>query len=67
MLQQKMDGISGVPPAEELFYRRLTTSLKPSFCRNSMEWLARSSRMLERNVNQKMVFCNLVSRMFVSA
>lgn len=67
MLQQKMDCVADVAPSEEVYYRQLASSCKASFCKNSMAWLSRASMLLERNVNQKMVFCNLVGRMYMSA
>lgn len=66
MLQQNMGSIAGVAPSEDAYYGRLASVCGSTFCKRSMVWLGRAARLLERNVNQKMVFCNLVSRMFVS-
>ena len=37
-----------------------------NFCRRSQELLDRTVAMLERNVNQKILFCDLVDRLFLS-
>ena len=66
ILQQDMESISGVAPSDVAYFRQLASVCGSSFCKRSMTWLGRAAKLLERNVNQKMVFCNLVSRMFVS-
>ena len=36
-----------------------------TFCRKSLDLLDRSAMLLDRNVNQKMVFCDLAGQMFL--
>ena len=66
MLQQEMEALSGVPPQEEAFYRDAARRLPSAFCRRSADILDRTVRLLERNVGQKMLFCNMVTRMWAA-
>ena len=65
MLQQKMDGIAGIPPREEAFYRDAAGRCSRDFCRRGMEVLGRTRFLLDRNVGQKILFCNLVTRLSI--
>ena len=64
MLQQKMDGIAGIPPHEEAFYRDAAERCSRTFCRQGLEILGRTRWLLDRNVAQKILFCNLVTRLY---
>lgn len=66
MLQQGLPSLSGVHPDYEAFYREAAGRCKKSFSRKAIEILSKAYQMLDRNVNQKIVFTNLVNRMFVS-
>ncbi|MBQ2527082.1 MAG: hypothetical protein II542_09605 [Bacteroidales bacterium] len=66
MIQQKMDDIAGIPPESEAFYRNVAGRCSRSFCRKAIEMINRTSLMLDRNVSQKILFCNMVSRMYTS-
>ncbi len=64
MIQQGMDEIAGIPSASEAFYRNAAGRCSKTFCRRTIEMINRTSLLLERNVAQKILFCNLVSRMY---
>ena len=64
MIQQNLESLAGIAPEEKEFYRKMASSCKKSFARKSLMFLDRASMLLERNVNQKIIFCNLVCRMF---
>lgn len=64
MLQHKMDGIAGIPPREEAFYRDAAGRCSRDFCRRGLEALGRTRFLLDRNVGQKILFCNLVTRLY---
>jgi hypothetical protein len=64
MIQQGMDEIAGIPSASEAFYRNAAGRCSKTFCRRAIEMINRTSLLLERNVAQKILFCNLVSRMY---
>ncbi len=51
---------------QQEYYNSLVLKIKESFCSRTMLSLDRASMLLERNVNQRIVFCTLLSRMFYS-
>ena len=66
LLQQGLEALAAIPPQEETFYREAAARLGLSFCRKAMEILGRTARLLERNVGQKILFCNMMTRMWAS-
>ena len=66
MLQSGMKEISGVRPDEMEFFSNAAERCGETFCIRAEAALGRALRMVERNVNQKIVFTNLVDRLFVS-
>ncbi len=66
MLQSGMKEISGVRPDEMEFFSNAAERCGETFCIRAEAALSRALRMVERNVNQKIVFTNLVDRLFVS-
>lgn len=63
-LLQKMPDLAHLPEGEEDFYKRMASALKPTFPRKGMEALDRALLMVERNVNQKILFTSLVSQLY---
>ena len=63
-LLQKAPALCRVPEGEEAFYTRMAGALKPTFPRRAMEALDRALLLLERNVNQKILFTNLVNQLY---
>ena len=63
-LLQKSPQLARLPQGEEDYYRRLSSALKPTFPRRALECLDRSLQLLERNVNQKILFTNLVNQLY---
>ena len=61
---QKMPSLARVPEEEEDFYRRMATALKPSFPRRGMVVLDHTLLLLERNVNQKILFTDMVNQLY---
>lgn len=59
--------MSGITPQERQWYVAAASSLNPKFPEAAQAILTRSVGMLERNVLQKMIFCNMVTRLFVAA
>ena len=66
MLQSGMKEISGVRPDEMEFFANVAGRCGETFCGKAEAALSRAHKMVERNVNQKIVFTNLVDRLFVS-
>lgn len=65
MLQKDLDVIAGVGSREEWDFRELAGRLKPTFVRRALPCLDDSVSMITRNVSQKIVFCDLVDRLFL--
>jgi len=66
MLGRGMDGIAGIRPEEREFYEDAASKCGDAFCMRAAAALGRAHGMILRNVNQKIVFANLVNRLFVS-
>ena len=66
LLQQGLPVIADIPEGEEEFYRRAASSFKKSFPRLASSALDRALAMLEANVNQKLLFTDLVCKWYVS-
>lgn len=62
---QKMPALAVVPEDETDFYRRLAASLKPTFPRRALAALDKALLLLERNVNQKILFTQLVNQLYI--
>lgn len=67
LLQQGMTQLAPVPEGEEDFYARMAAGLKKSFPRLAAGQLDRAAGLIDRNVNQKIVFTDLVDRMIMSS
>ncbi len=61
---QKMPALAHVPEGEEDFYKRMAGALKPTFPRKGMVALDRALLLVERNVNQKILFTDLVNQLY---
>ena len=66
MLQQKLPQISDVSPAEEEFYSEMAAKCPKGFCVKAMSNIEKVVAMIDRNVNSKILFCDLVNRMFLN-
>lgn len=63
-LLQKSPALARVPEGEEDYYKRLSSALKPTFPRKALECLDRALLLLERNVNQKILFTDMVNQLY---
>ncbi len=61
---QKFPRLAQLPSSGEDFYRQMASALKPTFPRRGMECLNRSLLLIERNVNQKILFTDLVNQLY---
>ena len=66
MLQQKLPQIAGVPEEEEAFYAEMAQKCGRKFCSKTITNIEKVAYMIDRNVNSKILFCDLVNRMFLS-
>ncbi len=64
-LLQKMPSLSHVPEGEEAFFQRMASALRPTFARRGMAVLNRALLLIERNVNQKILFTDMVNQLYM--
>ena len=63
-LLQKMPSLAYLPAGSEEYYRQMAGALRPTFPRRAMGSLDRARMLLERNVNQKILFTHLVNQLY---
>ena len=61
---QKFPSLARIPAGEEEFYTRMAGALRPTFPRQGMACLDRALLLIERNVNQKILFTDLVNQLY---
>lgn len=66
MIQQKLPQLADVPEEEQEFYQRMARGCGKKFCSRSISNIDKVVAMIDRNVNAKILFCDLVNRMFLS-
>ncbi len=66
MIQQKMPQIAGVADEEMEFYASMAAKCGKGFCMRSVSNIEKVVAMIDRNVSSKLLFCDLVNRMFLS-
>ncbi len=66
MIQQKMPQIAGVAEEEMEFYSSMASGIGKGFCTRSISNIEKVVAMIDRNVSSKLLFCDLVNRMFLS-
>ena len=64
LIQQKMPRLANVPADREEYLARLASSVNPKLPRFAVDQLTRALQLLERNVNQKIIFTNLVTQIY---
>lgn len=63
--QQGLSALLSIAEEEELDLQRFAKGLKRSYVRMTLPLLDRSMMLIDRNVNAKIVLCDLVNKMFV--
>lgn len=66
MTQQNMPQVAGIADEEQEFYSIVSSRCGKSFCHKSIVNIEKVVAMIDRNVNSKILFCDLVNRMFLS-
>lgn len=64
LLQQGLEQIAYMSVQEEAFFRSVAGKLPRNFCRRALEHFDKASALIDRNVAQKIVFCNLIDKLF---
>ena len=66
LVQQKLPQIAGISEEEQEFYADMSGRCGKGFCTRSISNIEKVVAMIDRNVNAKILFCDLVNRMFLS-
>ena len=66
MIQQNLPQIADIADDEKEFYSGVAARLGKGFCARSISNIEKVVSMIDRNVNSKILFCDLVNRMFLS-
>ncbi len=66
MIQQNMPQLADVRAEEQEFYADMAGRCGKSFCSRSIANIEKVVGMIDRNVSSKILFCDLVNRMFLS-
>ena len=66
LIQQNMPQIAGMAPGEKDFLEQVASKCRRSFPRQAVACLDRARMLIDRNVAQKILFCDLVGRLYSS-
>ena len=66
MLQHKMPQIAEISAQEREFYGEMAARCGKNFCTRTITYIEKVVAMIDRNVSSKILFCDLVNRMFLS-
>ena len=66
MVQQNMKHIAGLDSQEEEVFTRVAGQCGNGFCMRTIVNIEKVVSLIDRNVNSKILFCDLVNRMFLS-
>ena len=66
MAQQNLHQIAGIVSYEQEFYGRIAGKCSKGFCRKAIADIEKVVAMIDRNVNSKILFCDLINRLFLS-
>ncbi len=66
MIQQNLPQIAGIADEETEFYSNMSPKIAKGFCMRSISNIEKVVAMIDRNVNAKLLFCDLVNRMFLN-
>jgi DNA polymerase-3 subunit delta' len=67
LLQQGLPELADLLGDEKPFYEEMAAKLRKTFSRQALVALDRALLLLERNVNQKILFTDLVNRLYMTA
>ena len=66
MIQQNMPQIAYVDEEEKEFYSEMSARCGKGFCTRTITNIEKVVAMIDRNVSSKILFCDLVNRMYLS-
>ena len=67
LVQQGLSDLADIPGDEAAFYTDTAARLRKTFSRQALSALDRALLLVERNVNQKILFTDLVNRLYMFA
>ena len=65
LIQQNLPQIAGISQEEKEFFTMLASRCRKSFPRMAVSCLDRAQMLIDRNVNQKILFTDLVGRLYL--
>ena len=65
-LCRQMPELAALPSGERAWYGQRAQALGPKFCSRAEKVLTVTETLLEGNVNQKILFCDMVNRLYMS-
>ena len=66
LIQQKLPQIASVSDGEQEFYEEMAQKCPKGLCVKAVTNIEKVVAMIDRNVNSKILFCDLVNRMFMN-
>ncbi len=66
MLSSGLEAIANVPEEEKAFFSGVAARCNETFCRRAIGYFDNAVMLIDRNVNAKIVFCDLIDRIFIS-
>lgn len=66
LLQQGLTSLADIPGESRQWYQAAASKLKKTFPRRALQYIDKASMLVERNVSQKILFTDLIDRLFVS-
>jgi DNA polymerase-3 subunit delta' len=66
LIQQGVGSLGNVPPAYRPFFEETASRCRKSFPRAALSHFDRAQLLLERNVSQRILFCDLVDRLYIA-
>ena len=64
MVKENMAVISNVPAEEMQFFTGIAAKCQKNFCPRAIGYINKAASLLDRNVNPKIIFCDLADRIF---
>ncbi len=66
LLQQDMPELAAIPLQEKDFYEKMANRCNRKFCSRAISYIEKVVELIDRNVNAKIVFCDLANRLFLT-
>ena len=64
LIQQGLSSLSDVPESQKEWYSKVAAGVKKTFPRRALQYISKASGLIERNVSQKILFTDLIDRLY---